>query len=131
MNLIAVSLMLDMKSSNPLGLASEAEYEISMVTRAYVGRFRGYDAMSADEFGSLGDAVFIFPKRGEKYHSEGCRHLKAHQLRVRFTCNEDENTNPARCARAEKQQTELSYITSPQPERIIISEDVHHFKGTI
>ena len=75
--LIAVSLLLDMKSSNPLGLASEAEYEISMVTRAYVGRFRGYDAMSADEFGSLGDAVFIFPKRGEKYHSEGCRHLRA------------------------------------------------------
>lgn len=75
--LIAVSLMLDMKSSNPLGLASEAEYEISMVTRAYVGRFRGYDAMSEGEFGSLGDAVYIFPKRGEKYHSEGCRHLRA------------------------------------------------------
>ena len=75
--LIAVSLMLNMKSGNPLGLVSEAEYEISMVTRAYVGRFRGDNPMSADEFGSLSDAVFIFPKRGEKYHSEGCRHLRA------------------------------------------------------
>ena len=27
--------------------------------------------------GSLGDAVYIFPKRGEKYHSAGCRHLTA------------------------------------------------------
>ena len=75
--LIALSLMMKMKSKNPIGLLSEAEYEISMVTRAYVGRFRGYDAMGADEFGSTGEAVFIFPKRGERYHNEGCRHLKA------------------------------------------------------
>lgn len=75
--LIAVSVLMKMNSKNPIGLLSKAEYEISMVTRAYVGRFRGYDAMSAEEFGSAGDAVFIFPKRGEKYHSEGCRHLKA------------------------------------------------------
>lgn len=75
--LIAVSVLMKMNSKNPIGILSKAEYEISMVTRAYVGRFRGYDAMSADEFGSDGDAVFIFPKRGEKYHSEGCRHLRA------------------------------------------------------
>lgn len=75
--LIAVSVLMRMNSKNPIGLLSKAEYEVSMVTRAYVGRFRGYDAMSADEFGSSGDSVFIFPKRGEKYHSEGCRHLKA------------------------------------------------------
>ena len=75
--LIALSIMMKMKSKNPIGLLSEAEYEISMVTRAYVGRFRGDDAMSAEEFGSTGDAVFIFPKRGERYHSEGCRHLRA------------------------------------------------------
>lgn len=75
--LIALSIMMKMKSKNPIGLLSEAEYEISMVTRAYVGRFRGYDAMSADEFGSSGDAVFIFPKRGKRYHSEGCQHLSA------------------------------------------------------
>lgn len=75
--LIAVSVLMKMNSKNPIGLLSKAEYEVSMVTRAYVGRFRGYDAMGADEFGSDGDAVFIFPKRGEKYHKEGCRHLKA------------------------------------------------------
>ena len=75
--LIAMSVLMKMNSRNPIGMLSKAEYEISVVTRAYVGRFRGYDAMSADEFGSDGNAVFIFPKRGEKYHSEGCRHLKA------------------------------------------------------
>ncbi len=75
--LMAVSMLLKMKQTNPIGLMSEAEHEISLVTRAYVGRFRGYDAMGADEFGSLGDAVYIFPKRGEKYHSAGCRHLTA------------------------------------------------------
>ena len=75
--LMAVSVLMKMKSANPLGMLSEAEYEISMVTRAYVGRFRGDDPMSAGEFGSAGDAVYIFPKRGEKYHKEGCRHLKA------------------------------------------------------
>ena len=75
--LIAVGLMLKMKSVNPMGLKAKADYEINLVTRAYVGRFRGYDAMSADEFGALGESVFIFPKRGEKYHNEGCRHLKA------------------------------------------------------
>jgi hypothetical protein len=34
--------------------------------------------MSADEFmDEDAEAVFIFPKRGEKYHSEGCGFLKA------------------------------------------------------
>lgn len=75
--LIAVSVLMKMDSQNPIGLLSSAEYEISAVTRAYVGRFRGDDPMSSSEFGSEGDAVYIFPKRGEKYHKEGCRHLKA------------------------------------------------------
>ena len=75
--LIACSMLMKMKSKNPLAMAAGGEYEISLVTRAYVGRFRGDDPMSADEFASNGDAVYIFPKRGEKYHSEGCRHLTA------------------------------------------------------
>ena len=75
--LMAVSVLMKMKSVNPLGIASAGEYEVSLVTRAYVGRFRGDDPMSADEFASDGDAVYIFSKRGEKYHREGCRHLKA------------------------------------------------------
>ena len=45
--LIAVSVLMKMKSKNPIAVLSEAEYEISMVTRAYVGRFRGDDPMSA------------------------------------------------------------------------------------
>ena len=75
--LMAVSVLMKMNSNNPLGIIASGEYEISMVTRAYVGRFRGDDAMSASEFASDGDAVYIFPKRGEKYHKETCRHLRA------------------------------------------------------
>ena len=75
--LIACSILMKMDSKNPLGMLAKSEYEISLVTRAYVGRFRGDNPMSADEFASSGDAVYIFPKRGEKYHSMGCRHLTA------------------------------------------------------
>ena len=76
--LIAVSFDLKMRTKNPLGIKAEANYDLSLVTRAYVGRERDEDSMSADEFADYdADAVFIFPKRGEKYHSKGCGFLKA------------------------------------------------------
>ena len=76
--LIAVSFDLNLKTRNPLGIKAEAKYELSLVTRAYVGRERDESSMSADEFADHdADAVFIFPKRGEKYHSKGCGFLKA------------------------------------------------------
>ena len=76
--LIAITMRMRLSSPNPLGIRSEADYDLSFVTRAYVGKIRNVGNMSADELaGSDAHAVYIFPKRGEKYHSIGCRFLTA------------------------------------------------------
>ena len=76
--LIVLTAGLDMKSPNPLGIRAQAEYELSLVTRAYVGKIRDVQRMTADEMaGAYSHPVFIFPKRGEKYHSRGCGFLTA------------------------------------------------------
>ena len=76
--LIAFDYRLTLSSDNPLGIDSKADYDLALVTRAYTGRERDEGNMSADEFmDDDAEAVFIFPKRGEKYHSEGCGFLRA------------------------------------------------------
>lgn len=75
--LIAIKYIMQMKADNPFDLATEANYELSLVTRAYVGKERELDSMSIEEMLADGSAVYIFPKRGEKYHSQGCSFLKA------------------------------------------------------
>jgi len=76
--LIAVSYDMTLETPNPIGINAKAGYELSLVTRAYVGRERDTGSMSADDFMDNDSIpVFIFPKRGEKYHSEGCGFLKA------------------------------------------------------
>ena len=76
--LLIVGLRLRMKTNNPLGIKAAADYDLSLVTRAYVGRERDESNMSAEEFADEdAKAVFIFPKRGEKYHSKACTFLRA------------------------------------------------------
>ena len=76
--LLMVDYTLRLRTNNPLGINAAADYDLSLVTRAYVGRERDETNMSAEEFADEDSAaVFIFPKRGEKYHSEGCDFLKA------------------------------------------------------
>lgn len=76
--LIALRMELRLRSRNPIGLKSEAGYSLAVVTRAYVGKVRSVPPMGADELeGADSDPVFIFPKRGERYHSEGCGFLTA------------------------------------------------------
>lgn len=76
--LISVEYTLRLRTNNPLGINAAADYELSLVTRAYVGRERNEGNMPAEEFADEGsEPVFIFPKRGEKYHSGGCAFLKA------------------------------------------------------
>ena len=76
--LIALTLRLRLKAGNPIGLDSAADYDLALVTRAYIGKIRDEESMSEDEMsGHDADPVFIFPKRGEKYHSEGCGYLTA------------------------------------------------------
>lgn len=76
--LLAVDFRLRLRTANPLGIKAAADYRLSLVTRAYVGRERDGPAMSADEFADEdAEAVYIFPKRGERYHSKGCGFLTA------------------------------------------------------
>ncbi len=76
--LIIVGFKLRLKTENPLGINAAADYELAVATRAFVGRERDEDNMTAAEFADENaDPVYIFPKRGEKYHSKGCTFLKA------------------------------------------------------
>ena len=76
--LIAVRYSLTLGTVNPLGIRADAHYDLSLVTRAYVGRERNVRRMTEDDLMDNDSVpVFIFPKRGEKYHSEGCGFLRA------------------------------------------------------
>lgn len=76
--LIALTMDLRLRTKNPLGIRAHADYSLSVVTRAYVGKIRDIGSMSEEELaGSDSEPVFIFPKRGEKYHSKGCGFLTA------------------------------------------------------
>ena len=76
--LLIVDFRLRLKTNNPLGIKAEADYDLALATRAYVGRERDESAMTAEEFADEdAEAVYIFPKRGEKYHSKGCTFLRA------------------------------------------------------
>jgi ribosomal protein S27AE len=69
---------MELRTANPLGLKARADYDLSVVTRAYVGKIRDNPAMTASEMeGGSSEPVFVFPKRGEKYHSKGCGFLTA------------------------------------------------------
>lgn len=76
--LLLVGFRLRLRTNNPLGIRAAADYDLSLATRAYVGRERDESNMTAEEFADEdAEAVFIFPKRGERYHSEGCAFLRA------------------------------------------------------
>lgn len=76
--LICLKLTLFLKTENPLDFASKAEYDFALATRAYVGKVRKQAPMSVEQMESdKEEAVFVFPKRGKKYHNKACRHMKA------------------------------------------------------
>lgn len=73
--LILLKYQMLLETKSPLNLASRASYDVSLVTRAYVGKERVLDNMSEEEMNADASPVYIFPKRGEKYHSRDCRVL--------------------------------------------------------
>lgn len=76
--LILVTMNLKMRTKNPAGIRAAASYDLGLVTRAYVGKIRDVESMTDGEMsGEDAEPVFIFPKRGEKYHSRGCGFLTA------------------------------------------------------
>lgn len=76
--LIGIKIGVLLETKNPIGIASKANYDIALVTRAYVGKKREIEKMSEKEMMSDESlSVYVFPKRGERYHNSGCRFLKA------------------------------------------------------
>lgn len=78
--IISLDADIMINTKNPIGLNAKANYKLKTVTRAYVGRRREDTHMSVDELSGNDDkAVYIFPKRGEKYHNKSCSfmHSKA------------------------------------------------------
>ena len=75
---ISIRYKMKLKTNNPLDLAARADYDVSLITRAYVGKTRDIANMNAAELmNKNARGVYIFPKSGEKYHSEGCSVLHA------------------------------------------------------
>jgi hypothetical protein len=76
--LIALTMNIRMRTRNPAGIKASASFDLALVTRAYVGKIRDAERMTDGEMaGDDAEPVFIFPKRGEKYHSKGCGFLTA------------------------------------------------------
>ncbi len=84
--LIYIKLELYMKSNNPMGFLSEARYDASLMTRAYVGLKREADPMSEAEFrNELADEVYVFPQDGKRYHNKNCSYVHAESKVVVLT----------------------------------------------
>lgn len=73
--LIALKYQMQLETKSPLNFASKASYDVSLVTRAYVGKERELDNMTEEEMNADASPVYIFPKRGEKYHIKDCQVL--------------------------------------------------------
>lgn len=75
---IAISMDMELKARNPMNFMSSARYRMSLMSRAYVGKKRSLKpATDSDMQDKNAAGVYVFPKRGEKYHREGCTFMKA------------------------------------------------------
>ena len=93
--LIALSVRMKLGTDNPLGIRAKADYKLSLVTRAYVGKIRDVESMSEEELaGADAEPVYIFPKRGEKYHRSGCGFLTAASTSGTLTSSMREEYKP-------------------------------------
>lgn len=76
-NMIVMSMDMKMRVNNPLNLAAKASYELSLATRAYVGKEGDVEPLDEDGFMRDDEAVYIFPKSGRKYHNKSCTYMRA------------------------------------------------------
>lgn len=84
--LIAVKISMHMHVANPINIAANANYDVSFVTRAYVGKKNKKSPMSDAEMGNENaNSVFIFPKLGRKYHNSKCTYKNSIFHKSRLT----------------------------------------------
>ncbi len=76
--LIFLKMKLELEPQISLAANARAEYELSVVSRAYVGKVRGVMPMSYGEMsGNDVIPVYIFPAKGIRYHEKNCDVLHA------------------------------------------------------
>ena len=75
-DLISLTLELDQDRLNPLSRISRLRTEVRLRSRTFTGETRALDG-DADQFTRQEEAcrVYVFPRRGERYHNAGCAFL--------------------------------------------------------
>lgn len=86
-NMIMMSMNMRMGVKNPLNLAAKASYDLSLATRAYVGKEGEIEPLDEDGFLRDDEPVYIFPKSGKKYHNKSCAYMRAAATPVSFSKN--------------------------------------------
>lgn len=83
-DLIQVELEVSMGQENPLGQISRLSFRGMVCARAFTGeQVEGEPAGEDLERPGETKTVYVFPRRGEKYHNRGCSHLSpAYEERI-------------------------------------------------
>ena len=71
---------------NPVGIYGEIHFEERLVTRAFTGSLQDCNALDEAEFQKYGSSqtVIVYPRYGERYHSQGCRYVKASYAKEKY-----------------------------------------------
>lgn len=76
-DLIGLSIVSDHKVEYPFGIMGKIRFRMDVLSRAFTGSLRHSGTLDVFDFqdGSGSHKVVIFPKYGERFHSEGCRYV--------------------------------------------------------
>ena len=121
---IALDANMRLNTKNPIGFKAEANYKIKTVTRAYVGRVRKNTHMTVDDLTGEGDkTVYIFPKRGEKYHNKGCTYMNSKVISTALTTGLRKEFDPCPVCKSKKAKIGISVYYYP------VEGECYHLNG--
>ena len=106
-DLIYVRTGFEMDSELPLGFGHTYKSDVSVKCRGFTGTENKGTPMSFDEMEEEGtwESVWIFPDRGEKYHSSTCSYVKANVSEMVLTGEIKDKYVPCSQCDAEKAKT--------------------------
>lgn len=121
---IALDTNMRLNTKNPIGFKAEANYKIKTVTRAYVGRVRKNTHMTVDDLTGEGDkTVYIFPKRGEKYHNKGCTYMNSKVISTALTPGLRKEFDPCPVCKSKKAKIGINVYYYP------VEGECYHLNG--
>ena len=102
-NLIAVNMDYTVDLNLPIGFSHSYPFDVDVKCRGFAGIRKIGDPMSFDEMESEGiwNPVWIFPMRGEKYHTSTCTYVKANAKEMVLTAELKRNYDPCSLCDAE------------------------------